>query len=467
MRYLGRYINKLLFLGIFVFSVPVALFLVSQRTSFFGRAAGERANLVIDTSTSFERPSYVWRNFSQGGEESNGQMIKPIIAQTKALKPEYIRIDHIFDFYDVVSRGSSGGLNYNWAKLDLVLDDILQTGAKPFISLNPMPMAITSGGDTDTPRNWNEWKEVVQKTIEHISRDRKVSEVYYEVWNEPDLFGNWKTYGKKNYLDLYLYASRGAITARSSSGVLPFKIGGPATTALYEGWFTKFIEYVQKNNLPLDFYSWHKYSLKLEDFEDDTLRARVWLDQLAVEFPNLELIISEMGHDSNNNVGYDTNFGAIHTLASLASLDNALGRGFSFELKDGPGPQKLWGRWGLLTHEKYGVPEVKPRYRSFEFLNLMEGKRVNVIGQGSWVKSIATNNSNRLRVLMVNYDPDNKHTEAVPIEFINIENGDYTIKKTDFLGGTTERKVTATNGSLKTIEYLSANSAIILELILR
>src|SRR5258708_1341729 len=193
-------------------SIPVGIYLVGQATGFFGKASGTTANLVIDTSTSFTDSHYVWRNLAQGGEEK-GRMLSNVISQVAALRPNYIRIDHVFDFYDIES---------SWTNLDAMLSDITATGAKPFISLSPLP---------ETPINWSSWNLKVQNLIQHISGTLGISNVYYEVGNEPDLFGGWKTYGTKNYFTLY---ANSVAAANRATNVRPFKIGGPGTTQLYQ-----------------------------------------------------------------------------------------------------------------------------------------------------------------------------------------------------------------------------------------
>src|SRR4030042_2787442 len=121
-------------------------------------------------------------------------------------------------------------------------------------ALSYMPPVISSGDIVSAPRDWNEWSLVVQRTIEHYSGNMNVPEIAYEVWNEPDLFGQWKTYGEKNYLDLYRFAASGAGRAKVKQN---FKLGGPATTAPYTAWTKNFLAFVSQNNLRLDFFSWH------------------------------------------------------------------------------------------------------------------------------------------------------------------------------------------------------------------
>ena len=95
-------------------------------------------------------------------------MLVEVVPQVRELKPEYIRIDHIYDAFDVVS-GTSGSLSYDWTGLDKAVDSILATGAKPFLSLSYMPSAISQGDMVSQPKNWSDWGAVVSETIKHYS----------------------------------------------------------------------------------------------------------------------------------------------------------------------------------------------------------------------------------------------------------------------------------------------------------
>jgi len=389
-------------------------------------------------------------------------MLTSVAGQLSRLSPTYIRLDHIYDFYDVVSRDPAGKVVYDWRKFDSELLIIKNMGAKPFLSLSYMPSALSGGSEIDLPVSWEEWKDLVKETIEHVSGNEElaISDVYYEVWNEPDLFGNFRMKGVKSYPTLYRFAALGALAAKDT---LPFKIGGPATTSLYKSWFVDFLDFVGKNNLRLDFYSWHKYSPKIADFEEDVLRAKEWLVNYP-EFSDLELIISESGFTSEVDEGYDSYFSAIHTIAVSTALYGNVSKVFLFEIKDGPGAQKYWGRWGILTHEKFGIPEAKPRFAAVEFLNEARGNRYLTLGQGSFVKAFASEAGGVVRTLIVNYDPFAKHIENVPLTFVNIPYREFIFKRRDFLGGIKEDRVSIEGAEFTTRVLMPPNSASIFEI---
>lgn len=454
-------IRSFIFIFVLLVGLPVALFLVERQTHLFSRALGVEADLVIDAGASYATGGDSWRNLAQGGEEKEN-MLSSVSTKVAALGINYIRLDHIYDFYNVVKRNPDNTLSFDWSKLDQVMGIVNSAGAKPFISLSYMPSAISTGSEVDLPKDWFEWELTVQKTIEHISgiNELALSEVYYEVWNEPDLFGNFKTYGDKNYLDLYNHAALGAQKARD---ILPFKFGGPAITSFYPAWFDALLSFASKNNLRLDFFSWHRYTKNLDDFQNDLLEIKTRLRNYP-RFANIEFLITESGHDSQNDDGYDNRFSAIHTIAAVTTLKEDIDKLFTFEIKDGPGPRQFWGRWGILTHERFGEPLEKDRYKALQFLNRLKGNRLNLAGEGSWIKAMSREENGVIRLLVVNYDASGKHIEAVPLNFINLPYQKFSFKRIDFLGTEREIFVATTSASWTTRELLNPNSAAIFEI---
>ncbi len=428
--------TKILFY-IFLTFLAIPFFFLSFQ--FFSRAAAIKANIIVDvTKTSGPFPAR-WKALAQGGEEAGVRMLEPVVAQVSELYPSFIRLDHIYDFYDVVSRDPSGGLKFNFDKLDQTVCDIYHTGAKPFFSLGYMPPVMSDDGTLiGKPKSWAEWSLLVQKTIERYSGQTTVlpcgnldgfwrTDIHYEIWNEPDLetFGKWKYLGGKSYPELYLHSAKGANAAQ---GTFSFKLGGPVTTALYKNWIQKFLDYVSVNNLKLDFISWHHYSKKTNDYTDDIIKLNKWLSESSRydRFKNLERIISEWGYDSEKNPIADTEVGAAHTLASIRNFVNAdIDSAFLFEIKDGVSPS-----WGILDHQG----NKKPRWYALQMLNALNGNQIIVEGEGTFVTALASKNADKISLVLTNYDQDGRNTEAVPVVFKNLTPGKYSLTKT-YLNG--------------------------------
>ncbi len=453
-------------LSVAIFTV-VAVVGVSQLKvirDFFSQASGEPANLVIDTQAGLGPLSRPWRNLAQGGEGYNWRL-QPIGKSVQALHPQYIRLDHIYDFYEIV-KGEPGNLQFDWTKFDAVLKDITAVGAKPYIALSYMPPAIAEGDIVSKPKRWADWQLVVQKTIEHTSGTLGIEDVYYEVWNEPDLFGGWKYYGDKSYLDLYSYAAYGADTAAKNPRVKDLKFGGPAITALYKNWFDALAKHVVANNLRMDFFSWHRYTTNLDQYAKDMSEVKTWVSAHPQLEPTLEFHITEWGHDSNNHPGYDTRFGAAHTVAGAISMVGVIEKAFVFEIQDGKDPagKDQWGRWGLFTYGDEGKP--KPRYQALRMLDRLSDQRIQLTGQGSWVKALAAKNleNDHIEIVVANYDASGRHSENVPITFENIEPGSYVVKK-EYLSGNRQQEKVATDAAVLQVHVpIGVNDVVWVEL---
>lgn len=449
--------------------VAISPFLKYKALQFFSKAAPTKANIIIDTRkiVGFINPN--WKALAQGGEEKGTRMLEQVVPEIADLYPSYIRIDHIYDYYEVVSRDSNSQLVFNWDQLDQTVCDIYHTGAKPFFSLGYMPSVISEDGSLiSKPKNWNEWSLVVQKTIEHYSGQstrlcgqvtgKWLEDIYYEVWNEPDLetFGAWDLYDNtKDYKTLYYYSVIGANKARN---VNRFLIGGPATTAAYKNWFMVFADYILEKKIRIDFLSWHHYSKTPDDFSQDLTNLDKWLSEdKYVRFRHLPKIISEWSYDSKPNPIADTNVGAAHTIASIRNLiEQQVEMGFSFEIKDGQTPS-----WGILSYHG----QKKPRYSALKLLNLLDRPRLQLDGEGTYVRAIASSSYNKIVLILVNYDPDSLNTELVPVTFNNLAFGNYQIIETDHEGRTTSSTYNLTDTTLKKSVVMTPNNVIAIELI--
>ena len=425
-------------------AMTAAMLNIKTVVEYFSRASYEPANITVDTSRVLGPVERPWRNLAQGGEDKAWRM-STLRGPVAALHPEYIRLDHIYDFYDVAS-GSPGNVQFNFSKLDLVIDDILATGAKPYLALSYMPSSLAQGGElVGQPIRYEDWQLIVQRLIEHVSGTRGISDVYYEVWNEPDLFGGWKYYGDKNYITLYAYASNGARAAR---GVKPFKLGGPAITALYKNWFDALATAAIENNYKFDFFSWHRYSSDINVYRSDMAQVQSWVEKYPQLKDSLEFHITEWGHNSDVDAGYDGKYSAAHTVAAAIEMVGIVDNAFLFEIQDGkdPGGKEYWGRWGLFTHSSFGS-KAKPRYQALRLLDGIGGDQLHLLGKGSFVKALASRRADGAYVLVLsNFDPSGANSEVVPVLLQNVAEGDYLVE-INYLSKSKQQLLQTTTGT--------------------
>lgn len=459
-----KFASNLFLLLILLAGLAGSVFLVGKVQEIRKKASGQPANILVDASTNLGPITPLWQALAQGGEEKNP--FDAVTTEIMTLKPKFIRIDHIYDFYDVVSK-KEGQLVFNWFQLDRMVNQIISVGAKPFLSLSYMPTAIAQGGEiTNMPVNWGDWQTVVRETIQHYSgkNNKNLSGVVYEVWNEPDLFGGWKINGEKDYLTLYQYAVLGALEAQNTN---PFKIGGPAITVPYKNWVGSFLDSIINRKLRIDFYSWHRYSTDPQEFLKDINLVDSWLSQNAGSV--LERYLTEWGSISENSPLHDSDFDAAHLVATIRQLLQRVEMAFIFEIKDGPSSEakKYWGRWGLLTHESAGPIEKKPKYEAMLFLNQMLGSRLFLSGEGTWVTGFASKEGKRIKILLANLDQENSHFESVPVRVDNLEKGNYKIKMTYLRGMPIQKEIVVDQGFWQQEVPLNANNIVLVELALK
>lgn len=444
-------------LALLVF-MPLMVLAIQNIVVLITRATGTPAKIVVDTKAVLERINTdFYHAFAQGGEESK-DMLAPVVADIRALAPKLIRLDHLYDHYNVNVNGD--GSVTSWGTLDGAVSSILATGAKPMLALSYMPASIALGGSIINPPNdWGAWARVVQQTIEHFSgrSGRNVSGVYYEVWNEPDLaqFGSWKYYGDRNYLTLYHWASVGANNAQN---VNTFYLGGPGTTGLYKEWVTALV----KSGNRLNFLSWHTYQADPKIYDTNQRDVISWL----LPYPNytlIPLLITEFGFTGDKSTLYGTRYAAAYTAAVIRQLiTGGPAYLFSFQPIDGPNQQDGSG-WGLITNPDNGMTK-KPRYWVYNFIDAMAGNRLALSGEGTWVTGFASINNTVIRTMLVNFDRSGSHTENVPVTWQNLDPGTYSLRTRYLFGTDTKTTEVATTSALTKQVFMTAQNAVILEL---
>lgn len=463
-KYFSKNYKSLVILTVLLVSLPWTLGLALKAFKYLTGAAYKSAAIVVQADQSQGNLKELWKGVAQGYEKMDGVdlRLEQAVPYLKKAGVKYIRIDHVFDGYEVVSR-REGKLFYDWTKLDLIVGDILAAGAAPFFSLSYMPSAISQGDILDLPKDWGEWGQVVAALVGHYSRDYRggIANVVYEVWNEPDLFGGWKMYGNKSYAQLYTVASNAAAGVR---GAKPFKIGGPATTGFYSAWVDGFYKRLDET-VRIDFFSWHRYSANVADFVKDVESARKLIAP-QITRPQ-DLYITEWGVNPERSSSYDGIWAAAHFLAvNRALVGSAVDMVMPFEVIDGGhGDKQYHGGWGMFTSPKYGAPIPKPRWKAYELLSRMSGERLALAGEGDFVTALAArDNSQVIRILVVNYDVNGKHQELVPLTVAGLGDTSYNVTEEYLTGRRVKNDILPDGGMIRREITLSPSDAVLITL---
>lgn len=422
----------------------------------FSKAAPVFANIKIDVAQPVGNLRPVWTGFAQGGElDKDRQIVKlsPIAEQIKTIPVNYIRIDHVLDF-----------------EYEQRLREIIELGAVPIISISYFPKHVAAT-DLGTVTNWEAWQEEVRKLVRFVSGSNglNLSNIYYEVWNEPDgEFGGFKVGQGKDYLELY----KKTFEAINTSGVTnPVKIGGPSMAdprrclngmlgICREYWLEKFLEEVGKRGYPLDFISWHRYSKRIIDFEQDIEFVNALIDRNGFS-PTLPKIVSEWGSDPKRDPIHFSLADAAHMTSVNLLFEKQITIANKFELRDGEQDKQSNIGWGILTYD--GV--AKPTYKAFNLLKLLRREKVALVGEGTFVRGIATRDEAGYTILLSNYDDKNVNIENVPVEIVGVAKSKYRVirhifDKLNLEIVQKESEVTVVDGKLNFKEILIPNSII-------
>jgi len=128
-------------------------------------------------------------------------------------------------------------------------------------------------------KDWRSWDAFLSQLISDIKRNSITSNLYIDIWNEPEGPGFWEGRGQQQWLDLY---GRTYHTLRA--GLPTVKLIGPTTaTAPYldNTWWTKFLDFVKTNGSQPDQYAWH--------VESGQAGSNAFLDQVS----NLNTMLSQ------------------------------------------------------------------------------------------------------------------------------------------------------------------------------
>lgn len=154
--------------------------------------------------------------------------------------------------------------SYDFACTDEYLKVIDYSRTKIFYRLGASIEHWVKKYNTLPPENFKKWAVVCEHIIRHYTEgwaDGFHYDIeYWEIWNEPDLDPdesmNKRTWGgtKAQFFDFY------EVAAKHLKSAFPhLKIGGPAICGNLE-WGKDFLIEMKRRNVPMDFFSWHRYA---------------------------------------------------------------------------------------------------------------------------------------------------------------------------------------------------------------
>lgn len=309
-------------------------------------------------------------------------------------------------------------LLYSFFNADQIFDFLISTGMCPFVELSFMPETLASGHQTvfhyranvTPPRDYAEWATLVRKLVKHWVERYGIEEVrewFFEVWNEPNLSAFW-TGSQKDYFKLYRYTAAAIKDVDAS-----LRVGGPATAK--NEWIEEFLEYCDKQKVPMDFVSTHHYPTDaLGNEGDDTItqlansRRSILREQAQDTFRHAQgkpVYYTEWNASSNPRDSlHDEPYAAAFVTKTLMET-NGLVEGYSFWtftdiFEENYFPSvPFHGGFGLLN--LHGI--AKPMYRAFELLHKLGTEQLTVDGIHETVDVWVVRRVDSVTVLLTNH----------------------------------------------------------------
>lgn len=319
----------------------------------------------------------------------------------------------------------------NWQVADYAIDSLIDRGLQPMFTTSFIPSAMASGpvtvfttkGHTSPPKDWKQWEAFVRESVQHAV-DRYslavVKQWYFEVWNEPNLFG-WFWGGTKDDFFRLWQTTCHAIKSVDAS----FRIGGPSTGRA--DWVGDLLEFGRAHDCVPDYLTPHIYNndsttgdalapfagpqedrgSKSPNFSIGVMRGvRALVDQLGFKG---ELHWNEWGRSFH---GIDTRREDPAEAAFIVRLLDRVSQDadvFAYwcisDIYDqvGYGREAFHGGYGLLSLQ--GLR--KPAYHAFSLLARLGTARVPVVaGPDDLRGAIATTGEGARHVLAYAYQHD-------------------------------------------------------------
>ncbi len=165
------------------------------------------------------------------------------------------------------------GLHYSWEKADRLVKVLEKNGVSPYFSwcYVPLPVQPEGGNFRSVPADWEKYREIMKDFAAHFKQMGSPLG-YQEIYNEPVNPGAFFDGTPEDYQTLYEY---GALGIRD--GDPEALVGGPAEAFVLppsecRDNASRFLDYIQRKDLPMDFFSFHTYGF----------REKIYLERLRM-----------------------------------------------------------------------------------------------------------------------------------------------------------------------------------------
>ena len=250
----------------------------------------------FDRTNGFFRPLH---SINRGGDALGGTV--SLAGQLRELKVPFTRLhDCEWPFPDVVDihaifrqphADPAKAESYDFALTDEYLASVAAAGMKIVYRLGESIEHTLTKRFVKPPPDPAHWAEICVGIIRHYTRGwangHRYDIPYWEIWNEPENRPAMWTGSDEDYFRLYSVAAR-----RIKREFPKLKIGGPSVghSGAFVGdrfepsaFVTNFLALCRRDELPIDFFSWHCYTPNLTELVSRVRAIRQLLDEYGFQ----------------------------------------------------------------------------------------------------------------------------------------------------------------------------------------
>ena len=201
--------------------------------------------------------------------------------------PYVIDVPWIFRDFDADENDPK---SYDFACTDALLARIRETGCEPFYRLGgAYESKLVKKYNIFPPKDFEKWARICEHIVAHYNEGWadgfRWNVRYWEIWNEPDLRtefngeekGSFWRGSRSEFVRLFKTALR-----HLKAKYPHLKFGGPAVCGGTK-WPDQFLGEFAREQVPLDFFSWHGYCTEPKGYIASAKQMRALLDRHGYE----------------------------------------------------------------------------------------------------------------------------------------------------------------------------------------
>jgi len=315
--------------------------------------------------------------------------------------------------------GTAEDLHYDFSALDTILGALSEHGSRLYASWCYIPLPLQENGNWRAgPTDIKAWQEIYRQYAAYYA-GKGIRIPYHEVYNEPDCGNVFFTGTFADYTNMYVAAARGL-----KEGNPDAVVGGPSSAFVENsaGVIPEFLRTVLREDVPLDFFSYHSYGCDAKQYIARTRQARA----LVNAHPKLDTTELHLNEFNSLLQPFVLDGPAEHVRGGSTMLT-----AFELLLNETDVTLAHWAQFLDTGIEPLGSVDVlgrqKAAYWAYWMYSHMPEQRVSVSGLGEETReglhAMASSDEHQAAILVWNDHPEDTMEVTVALNALPVRQG--------------------------------------------